>query len=422
MLFYGLLAFIFLQIVRPQDFVPGLTGARLVLYLMLILLSLLLFSPVEKKIFRSPQDKFAGLFCVTIVLSTFTLFWITNMIDTSIMALKLAAMYYFITIIVDDENKFKMAVWAMVSFMEIVILLCLLHYHGYDLGAAVVDFSPERGWVLKGKGLFDNPNDLAYSVVLVVPFALTLIFQAKGFLGRFAGLFLLITSIYCIYLTRSRGGQVALSACLFAWIFFWIRSKKTRRWIIIVAAFGFLSVVTVQTTGYREDESSMGRIEAWSEGWEIIKKHPFIGVGKEQFREFHKRDTHNSFVRAGAELGLFGLYAFVGMIYGVSLTIFRIQKQPEQNIKWRPYYASFAGFFTAYIIASAFSTRTYELLFFICVALVGVFGRLALKDTDDVSVDGVLFPGETAHLWNKNVFGPTIAILIAWYLFLRQVW
>ena len=72
--------------------------------------------------------------------------------------------------------------------------------------------------------------------------------------------------------------------------------------------------------------------------------------------------------------------------------------------------------------ASAFSTRTYDLIFLICVALVGALGRLALKETDAVSAEGVLFPAVTAHLWNKNVFGITIAVLIAWYLFLRQVW
>ena len=108
MLFFSLLTFLFLQIIRPQEFVPGLEGTRLVLYLMVILLLLLLFSPVEKRLLRSPQDKFAGMFLVTIVLSSFTLFWISNIIDTTIETLKLAAMYYSITIIIDDENKFKM--------------------------------------------------------------------------------------------------------------------------------------------------------------------------------------------------------------------------------------------------------------------------------------------------------------------------
>ena len=74
MLFSGLLIFMLLQIIRPQDFVSGLQGVRLVLYLMVALLVGLLFSPVEKNLFKSPQDKYVGVFLVAIILSTLTLF------------------------------------------------------------------------------------------------------------------------------------------------------------------------------------------------------------------------------------------------------------------------------------------------------------------------------------------------------------
>ena len=190
---------------------------------------------------------------------------------------------------------------------------------------------------------------------------------------------------------------------------------------MVFAITGVIAVGVAQSTGYREDESAMGRVEAWAAGWQLLKGHPIIGVGKGQFREYHKKDTHSSYVRAGAELGLIGLYAYMGMIYAVALTILSVQK-PVVDAKWRPYYAGFGAFFVSYLAASVFSTRTYDLIFLICVALVGTMGRLALSDTEEVSAEGVLFPTETAHLWNKNIFGITIAVLIAWYLFLRQVW
>jgi len=422
MLFLGLLIFVFLQIIRPQDFVPGLEGGRLVLYLMVILLIGLLFSPIEKKMIRSPQDKYTGLFLIAIVLSTLNLFWLSYIIETSIETFKLALMYYFMVIVVNSEERFRVVVWTMVVLMSIVALMGVLQHHGYDITGAGMIFAADKGvWQIKGIGNFDNPNDLAYSAVFSVPFALGFVFQSKGFLGRLSGVVLLTISIYCIYLTKSRGGQVALVAALFSWIYFWVKNPKRKRQIIIVAIAGIMAVATAQATGYRQDESAMGRVDAWSEGWQLLKNHPIIGVGKGQFREYHKRDTHSSYVRAGAELGLLGLYAFMGMIYTVGLTILNVQK-PTVDEKWRPYYAGFGAFFVSYVTASIFSTRTYDLIFLICVALVGALGRLALKDTGEVSAEGVLFPAATAHLWNKNVFGITIAVLIAWYLFLRQVW
>ena len=422
MLFFGLILLIFLQIIRPQDFVPILQGERLVLYLMVFLLVGVLFSPVEKKLIRSPHDKYAGMFFVAIVLSSLTLFWFSNIVDTAIATMKTAMIYYLIVMVVIEVKEFEKTVWTMAILMGLVALMGVLQYHGYDITGAGMSFAPDKGvWQIKGIGNFDNPNDLAYSVVLVVPFALGFLFQARRFLGRATALALLSISIYCIYLTKSRGGQIALVASLASWLYFWVKNPKRKRQMIFFALTSIIAIIVVQGTGYREDDSSMGRIEAWNEGWQLLKSNPIIGVGKDQFIENHKRDSHSSYVRAGAELGLLGLYAYMGMIYMVAVTILRVQK-PTENEKWRPYYAGFGGFFVSYVAGSVFSTRTYDLIFLISVALVGTLGRLALDNTEEVSAEGILFPTQAAHLWDKNIFGITVAILIAWYLFLRQVW
>ena len=422
MLFFGLLLFLFLQIIRPQDFVPGLQGVRLVLYLMVVLLIGLLFSPVDKKLIRTPQDKYAGVFLISIVLSTLTLFWFSYILVTAIETMKTALMNYFLVMVIASEDRFQKTVWTMVALMGWVALMGVLQYHGYDITGAGMDFAEDKGvWQIKGIGNFDNPNDLAYSTVLVVPFALGLLFQTKAFLKRIIALLLLIFSTYCIYLTKSRGGQVALAASLGAWFYLWTKNPKIKRRLMLLAITGIIAVGIAQSTGYRQDESAMGRIQAWSKGWQLLKSNPIVGVGKDQFREHYKKDTHSSYVRAGAELGLLGLYALMGMIYAVALTILSMQKLIVDE-KWRPYYAGFGAFFVSYLVGSIFSTRTYDLIFLICVALVGTMGRLALSETDEISAEGTLFPAVTAHLWNKNIFGITIAVLITWYIFLRQVW
>ena len=391
------------------------------LYLMVILLSGLLFSPIEKKFLRSPQDKFAGIFFIAMFLSTLTVLYLTYMIETTITILKIALIYYFIVITVNNEKKLKGATWTMVGMMTIVGLMAVLQSHGYDITGAGMVWSADKGvWQIKGIGKFDNPNDIAHSVVLVVPFSLGLLVQTKGILTRIVALTFLFISAYCIYLTRSRGGQIAFGTCLVTWIYFWTTSRKLRRRLFVLGAIGLFAIFAVRTAGYRGDESAMGRIEAWSEGWTLLKSHPIIGVGKEQFIEYHTRDTHNSYVRAAAELGLIGLYAFIGILYSSVATLFRIQRSPDY-IKWRIYYVGYFSFLSAYMIASLFATRTYDSLFLMCVALTGVLGRFALKDTDEVSAKGLVFQGEGVFR-NKNVFGLSIAVLIVWYVFLRQVW
>jgi putative inorganic carbon (hco3(-)) transporter len=419
MLFFGFLIFLFLQIIRPQDFVPGLAGTRLVLYLMAILLFVLLFSPIDKRFLKSPQDKFAGIFFLAIAISTFSQFWVSYMVETAIYSLKAASMFYFAVIVCGEEKKIKIATWVTVFFMALVGLMGVLQYHGINITGAVMQYSAvKQAWQIYGIGNFDNPNDLAYSVILVVPFSLGLLFQTKKFLVRLSALILVALSLYCIYLTRSRGGQIALGACLGTWTYFWISNKEWKKRLIVLASTAIIALLVFQATGYREDESAMGRIDAWAAGWVELKSNPITGVGKGRFGEYHSRDTHSSYVKTGVETGLMGLYGFVGLIYFCVVTMFKIDASRDR-LKWRIYSSGYGSFLISYIIASIFSTRSYDLVFLICAAFTGVLGRISLQEPD-VSNEGVLFP--EVRLLNKNAFGLSIGVLLLWYIFLRTVW
>jgi len=61
--------------------------------------------------------------------------------------------------------------------------------------------------------------------------------------------------------------------------------------------------------------SAYGRIEAWYEGFQMLKSYPLFGVGSGMFTDYHIRTAHNSFVLIFAELGLLGALAFVGIFY-----------------------------------------------------------------------------------------------------------
>ena len=177
---------------------------------------------------------------------------------------------------------------------------------------------------------------------------------------------------------------------------------------------------SAQTGDYRDDNSSMGRIEAWVAGMSMLQQHPLVGVGKGQFLEHYSRDSHNSFVRAGAELGFIGLYAFVGVVYYGILFLVGTKRRFVVSNDFDVYRTGYLGFFAAYLVGSIFSTRTYDIVFLVAVALTGALQRLSIGK-NKVS-EG---PGEALFikkLWNNYVFTITLGIIAAWKLFLVQVW
>ncbi|MEW6258923.1 MAG: O-antigen ligase family protein [Thermodesulfobacteriota bacterium] len=422
MLFFGLLFFIFLIIIRPQDFVAGVKDTRLVFYTMGVLLPAWFMAPFEKKLFQSPQDRFVLLFYCWFVMSTLTLFWIAYTVETFTETLKLALIYYFTVTIVDSEQRLKTACWTMVFFMSLVALMGVLQYYGIDwTGAGMMWSDDKQVWQIRGIGFFDNPNDLAYSVVLVVPFMLGLFFATDSVLVRAAAFSVLYLNAYCIYLTRSRGGQLALGVCLLTWTYLWLTDPVWKKRIRVVVLIGILVIFSVQTGGYRDDESAMGRIEAWVAGFAMMQAHPLLGVGKGQFLEYFPRDAHNSYVRAGAELGVVGLYAFIGILF-FSFMSLRHAPSETLHIKWRLYHSSMGSFLASFAVASLFSSRIYDAVFMTVVSLTGILGRLMSQEAQEEGIEELPTVLVEKGVWNKQVFGLTIATIVVWKLFLVQVW
>lgn len=398
---------------------PELKGTPLVVALMGILLLGWLLSPVQKKLFRTHQDKFMGLFFLAIILSTISVNWISYSINTIIETLELALIYFFIVTVVDTGKKIKIATWAISILMATVGGIGILQAYGYDItGAGMLFSAHKKVWQIKGIGIFDNPNDLAYSIILVVPFAFSLFLKAKNIFNRISAIFLLVLSIYCIYLTRSRGGFLVLVFCLVVWVYSWISDVKFRRLALFLGVIIAIVAFSIQTENYRSDKSAMGRVEAWAAGMSMLQSHPIIGVGKEQFMEYHERDSHSSFIRAGAELGLLGLYAWLGIIYFTFKSLRRLAY--EKNIvEQKLYVTSYTAFIGAYTCASIFSTRTYDIVFLVIVAIIAALDRISQEanNFNNLTAD----ENERVFI-NKPVAVLTLAVLLVWKLFLLQVW
>lgn len=412
MLFPGVLFFIFLIIIRPQDFVQGLVGTRIVFYVMGFMTIAWLLSDIKKELFRTQLDKFVVFFLIWCSVSAINTHWMSYVFETSIEQFKLLLVYFFVTTVINTKVRFNIALWCIIGFMFLVAAMGILQAHGIDLTGAGRLWAADKGvWQIRGAGNFDNPNDLAYSVVLIVPFALGRLLEGPGLAARFLCSGALATALYCIYLTQSRGGLLATTACFAFWFLSWVKSPTWKRIASVVSLAGVIAAFSLQTASYRDDESSMGRVEAWVAGMEMIQSHPLLGVGKDQFSEFHKRDAHNSYVRVGAENGFIGLYLFVGILTSLIHFLGRLEHSSLSE-ETRVFRAGFTGYFGSYVVASIFSSRAYDIVFLIMTAIFGALLRLQLPESKLIS----------GNFLNRNVAISTIAVLIIWKFFLMQTW
>jgi O-antigen ligase len=175
---------------------------------------------------------------------------------------------------------------------------------------------------IRALGMMHDPNDLAMGMIV----ALGLIggcWKARPQLRHLVLAAAAGALVYGVYLTRSRGGAVALAVMVWRFASRRIGRVPALVILIVLAAAIFSLGIGGRSLSLPADESASDRLVAWTEGFEMLKAAPILGVGFGQFVEHHTLTAHNSLVLCFAETGLLGCFFWVGLLV---VTLFELQR------------------------------------------------------------------------------------------------
>lgn len=225
-------------------------------------------------------------------------------------------------------------------------------------------------------GVFGDPNDLGMLLIAFIPYIVNRCFFTPVKLSsRIFWLLAFCLIIYTIYLTNSRGTMVALLAGISSFV---IIKKKSVKALIIIALLGVLVILAGPsrlseiTSG---DTSSMGRIYAWIEALGLFRMNPVFGIGAKQFLEYHFITTHNSFVLAFAETGIFGFTAYLSLFIVAISTSIKVAYAEENKLVKMEMIALTSGL-VGIMTSIFFISRTYVLLPFLYIAILMAYVRV----------------------------------------------
>ncbi len=331
--YFGLLAFLIGSLLHPVEFFADVLGPlHLSRNLAFGVLFIWLFHIIvyrDFKIVKTKQNIIIFLFGTTLFISTLRYF------DYSFYGflefIKLLILYFLVVNLVKTKKKFLILIWGLVI---LGLAACLIGIYQYAHGIGV-DYGEG---VIRIRGTAFDPNDYAMHLVILIPLVFALFFNYRNVITRTLLILIFVLLILNVVFTYSRGGMVALIFVLASSVlWFGFKHKRKILAVVLLSVFllGIVPFIPVQYWARAKsvfdlsDPSINSRLEIWKVGLQMMKDHPFRGIGLNVFqyeyveRAFTASDiktrvarfSHNAYLQIGAETGIFGLIFFLLLLF-----------------------------------------------------------------------------------------------------------
>jgi len=296
-----------LEVVHPAKLVAGAT---------LLALLLEILGGKRKPAFPWPEGGWLIAFLVAAALSCLTALWPGYAVEAVSDLVKMILVFLVLAISVNTERAFRGVMWVLVAGGLFPALGTLRNYQQGNM------FEGRASWV----GIFSNPNEVAYCLVVLLPFVAYLA-SVHRWLARSVLLVISICYLGAIFVTFSRGGVlgVVAIAVLYAWR---KRSVALRVSLAAILVGGFLVAgkYWARNEGFSQldnDVSLQQRMLTYEAGLKMFTDHPVLGVGLKCSVVawplyappgiYAKKAlvTHNTLVQAFGETGMLGGLCFV---------------------------------------------------------------------------------------------------------------
>jgi O-antigen ligase len=327
------------------------------------------------------------------VVSTFSSVYIRLAADHTIDFAKIVLVYLLIENVVTNESRLRKVMFTMVLCGLFPAIGTISHYQ-----SGILVEKSRAAW----RGIFGNPNEVSYALLILIPMALTLANKARLLIRL--GLWTII-GIYLIamFLTFSRGGFLALFFVLglMGWKY---KSVLIRAAIVggVIAGIIVIGLFWKRSSGdfnnIKTDTSFQERLYTFQAGGLMFLHSPLLGVGPGDSVVAYplyapltakcgchdQLVIHNSFIQALGELGLLGFTPFMLFLAIPMYQAWKMQRGPLA-----PYATALELGMWGFVVCSLSGGYVYTWWPYILVGLITATKRIADSNTTKILPRGL---------------------------------
>ena len=374
--FFWLSAFFFVYCARPGDWIPGFKYVPLA-KITAILAIWGLFSSLgrTKRTFKDiPKEgkyllAMIGLLYVGGFLSPI---WKGGAVSRTIDISKVFVAWALTFLLITTFDRLRRIIFIQAASVVVICIVSIIKGHNM----------PRLEGVLGG--IYSNPNDLAFAIVLTIPFALAFMLTAKSVFVKVIWLGGMLCMLTAIFLTASRAGFIDLVLCGAVTLWhFGIRGKR----YYLVAATVVLGVVLLSTVGGKlydrfsalsgdstTEQSAYGSYEdrkyLMLRALNGIEHYPVLGLGVNNFVTYSGiwHEVHMTYLQICVEGGIPVLVLYL-MFFGrgfknLSVLLRNKNLDPDIVLFVGALHSSLIGF----IVGALFAPEAYQFFPYFAVA------------------------------------------------------
>ncbi len=277
----------------------------------------MLFSKEPKRIPWTRESVLLLIFVLWMCVTTYNAFFPELAFENFKKVFKVLLMTFVTLMVINNRERLNGLIW----------IICIsLGFYGIKGGL----FTISKGGVHRVQGpdgtFFGGNNEMALVLAMIIPLLAYLRLQEKRHWLRLGlGASMMLSAIACIG-SQSRGGMLGLAAM---GVFLWLKSRnKFMTALMIVSSVLIIGSImpqawydrmnTIQT--YEQDDSSLGRINAWWTAFHVAKAN-ITGGGFDMFRPAtfaqyapepdRVHDVHSIYFEIIGEQGFIGFAMFM---------------------------------------------------------------------------------------------------------------
>ncbi|BDF67850.1 hypothetical protein CE91St43_18220 [Oscillospiraceae bacterium] len=295
-------------------------------------------------------------------------------------------------LVVSSVKKYEqlqlIAVLAVAGLTIAALYGCYQGIIGVEVVPNQQDMAVNAGMPGRVYSFFDNPNNFAELLAMLMPLLYALFLNAKGWRGKVAALFSFGVCLAALGFTLSRSSWLGFTLAAVVFVAFWNWKLLP---LLVVLGLCCIPILPesiynrILTIGNTKDSSTSYRFAIYKASGVLMEDYWLRGVGlgsdvlKATFKGYPPMfdgnfpiHTHNNYLQVWAETGLFGALAFLGtLLYQLKSGVKAFLVSTDKRVK-NLLAAAIAGFCGILLISVAEYTWFYPRNMFVYFFLFGI--------------------------------------------------